>query len=604
MKVDKRKTNLGSFVHIQQFEKPLYDLTDYYTNILRPEGFTMLSNGESFLQYGKKAKIINGVSFLFLADIYACPEISKTTNIQHFSGEFAAVTMSRSARQTNLSRDVFGAKNLFYYYKNKLLIAASDIRSIVQVLEKTPAINQAKIAEYLNLNSDSELIGKETFFEDIYRVLPGETCIVFPYGIKKQYFWKPKHYPLDAYSNPLNFFSNAFETALRNRIDEKKRMGANLSGGLDSSSVVSTFRKLSPQKLDTYYFDTKLASAKEKILAHTVSEEKLTQHHDLSQDKDLVLENVLEMIELTASPDTLSVPAVIFLPIYKKAKELGNQVIFSGHGGDNILEMGLDYLSNLETTEELETALYAYFNDQNKSAGDIELEITKFILRKHKGDPKNLIKSIVKGEINLHLLTELIYQKITNKNALKNKESNFANKEASRTQEVELSQLYPNENDPKTKRLLRNNLSKLSIQAMETIQTISAANGMITTYPFLSKEILETVSKIPLQINFHNGKTRGILKKSMENIVPKAVLERKDKSNFTDFFVSFLKDFIPMAVKIIDKNHRVWTIADKNIYSNAEKTIFDTTIDDVDKLSQARICYRVLSLGLWLDTFH
>lgn len=557
----------------------------------------MLSNGESFLQYGKKAKIINGVSFMFLADIFACPEIDHTTNVQQFTGEFATVTLNRSGRQTNLSRDVFGAKSLFYYYKNYLLIASTEIRYILQVLETQPAYNESKISEYLDLESDNDIIGEDTFFEDIKRVLPGETCIIFPDGVKKQYFYKPADYPIEHYPNPINFFGNAFENAVKNRLSPQQSTGANLSGGLDSSSVVSVFRHLSSHKLDTFYFNTNLDSANEKKIAEVVADEKLTNHHSVRASKNQ-LENTKELIKITASPDTLSIPSNIFIPIYRKANELGNSVVLSGHGGDNILENGLDYLEELETRDEVETALYSYFSHLNISEKETEERITRYYLNKNGKSLRNVLPAVLRGEMNFFIVLEMFFQKLK----ASNKSPKLALK-PSRNSSNTLKKLYPEVRHKKVARLLSNNLSTLSIQAMEAINAISKANEIETSYPFLSKEILETVAKIPSELNFHKGKTRGILKQAMQGTVPDVVLNRTDKSNFTDFYVNFVMKLIPRVSNVLRAEHIVWNYANSQAYRNAENAIFDKEIPAHKKLREAKTCYRVISLGLWLDAF-
>jgi len=143
-----------------------------------------------------------------------------------------------------LSRDRFGVKPLYYHYDNDRFIFASEIKALLEhdIPRKE---NRAIIFDYLyyNLTDHTE----DTFFEGIKRLMPGHN-LTFDLNTSKMEI--SKYYDLEArisktkcdYEKIKELFTDSVKRALVADVP----LGSCLSGGIDSSSVVVTMRRVAP----------------------------------------------------------------------------------------------------------------------------------------------------------------------------------------------------------------------------------------------------------------------------------------------------------------------------------------------------------------------
>lgn len=581
---------MGRFLHIQRFDKPLYDLHDYYAEKVRPYGLKLLSNGEGFLQFGKGVKIKNGISFLQLYDAIACPEISKGIQIHSYSGEFSSIIMERSGKQTNLSRDVFGAKNLYFYFHNNLLLAASEIPILLAVLEKIPPINKNTVSRYFDDSFGSNAISSETFFTHIYRVLPGQSLLINTKKVQPVSYWQPETLPLDAYAQPHIFFKDAFIASVKNRTKGLDRTACSLSGGLDSSSIVSTQSQLKTGKVQSIYFQTSTQKADEEHWSKLVAESAGSQHTTVYLGKN-PLYDCEKVVELTGEPDPMAIPAVIFLPIFSECQKEKIPVLLSGHGGDNILEYGRGHLTEILLQADFHEFLREFSNYCNIQDKPYTSSLSQFLLWNLRKHPLKIMSFVFQGTIQARHVASRLKEFFIPKTGF------LRLPKAKKQQSIQV--LYPKIENKRILSLLENTLSELSILSMESIQSMSNAHSLVTTYPFLSKEILEISAAIPQRVNYYQGKERGILKKSMEGMVPQAVLERTDKASFNSFCTDFLEKLFPQVKNRWPENHLLWRHVNPSaFYTLAEELHRGKTFESARKL------YKIISFGLWLDRYY
>jgi asparagine synthase (glutamine-hydrolysing) len=125
---------------------------------------------------------------------------------------------------------------------------------------------------------------------------------------------------------------------------------------------------------------------------------------------------------------------------------------------------------------------------------------------------------------------------------------------------------------------------------------MSMANGIESRVPFLDHKIIELAATIPANIKFKDGKLKEILRISLGKILPKEVLERKDKMGFpiplTQWIKNDLRDYI---ISIFDSKES----RDRNFFEN------DKIIESIGVQKEfSREFWALLSLELWFREFH
>ena len=160
-------------------------------------------------------------------------------------GDFAYIVWDCSSRRLFCARDHVGIRPFYYYTDGSVFLWASELRPLLQHPAVPRVPNEGMIAEYL---ADRICTRDETLYRDI-RKLPGACCAtVDSSGTSVRAYWTLNPEESIRYKRDADYaahFSAVFEKAVRCRLrTNTPHIGAELSGGLDSSSVVMTADRL------------------------------------------------------------------------------------------------------------------------------------------------------------------------------------------------------------------------------------------------------------------------------------------------------------------------------------------------------------------------
>jgi asparagine synthase (glutamine-hydrolysing) len=171
----------------------------------------------------------------------ACPE--------HLLGDFAFAI--RDPRQGRLfcARDHLGMRQLIYSHQpGRLFAFASEPRAVVAVDGVPRRLNEMRLAEYLAGLEDSD--HEITFFQEVWRLPPAHRLTVTAGGIRRERYWTLQPGPplrLGSTDEYGEAFREVFTQAVRCRLRSPGPVGAMLSGGMDSGSVVAVASRLLAQ---------------------------------------------------------------------------------------------------------------------------------------------------------------------------------------------------------------------------------------------------------------------------------------------------------------------------------------------------------------------
>jgi asparagine synthase (glutamine-hydrolysing) len=209
--------------------------------------------------------------------------------LQRLRGMFALALWDAKTRQFMLARDRLGQKPLYYCWRHGLLLFASEIKALLAWpgMDRTP--NMAAINQYLTFQY---VPTPHTAFERIHMLAPATAMIVDGNGESEMVrYWSLPH-PEAARQRPVA----ELEDELRHRLDEAVALrlvsdvpvGAFLSGGIDSASVVASMARASTTPVKTFTIGFDEPSFDERIYARMVSERYGTDHHELVVRPDAV----------------------------------------------------------------------------------------------------------------------------------------------------------------------------------------------------------------------------------------------------------------------------------------------------------------------------
>lgn len=302
--------------------------------------YVMVYNGEiyNYLEISDNLKKV-GIRFRGNSDSEVLLEAFKFYGedcVKHFNGMFAFVIWDKVEATIFAARDRIGIKPLYYYLTQDLFVFGSEIKAV----KAHPAIqnvaNDEAIFNYLNF---SHQLDNQTWIKNIVQLDPGHTLSISRNGSIKKCYWEPT-VAID-YSRSYESFKEELSWRIEEAISLHQRsdvpIGAHLSGGIDSSAIVSIASKLHSGEFHTFSsaFAGMGIQYDENKEINEVKNRFNTIHHQVSTNPQKVQEVLPQLIGMLDEP--IAGPAI--LPMYF-VNELINQnnirVVNGGQGVDEL----------------------------------------------------------------------------------------------------------------------------------------------------------------------------------------------------------------------------------------------------------------------------
>ena len=167
--------------------------------------------------------------------------------VDHLIGDFAFALWDPRKQMVFAARDHSGMRPFYYHHTPGMVFAAASEPAALLALPQVPRIpSEERIADFLV--SDLEGIDKtSTFFQGITRLPPAHRMFVSSRSVSIERYWRPEPRSIlrmkcdDDYTEA---FLERFDEAVRCRLRSDGRIGAMLSGGLDSGSVAATATRI------------------------------------------------------------------------------------------------------------------------------------------------------------------------------------------------------------------------------------------------------------------------------------------------------------------------------------------------------------------------
>ena len=152
-------------------------------------------------------------------------------------GDFAFAIWDASRQHLYCARDILGLKPSYYFHDGKIFLFASELAQILEDRTISREINEGMVGEFLSMRVTNR---EETLYSVIYRLPPAHFLVVGPKKFRKKRYWDVDLQKQLHYGKPEEYsdqFFEIFREAVRCRMRSIGPVGAELSGGLDSSSV-------------------------------------------------------------------------------------------------------------------------------------------------------------------------------------------------------------------------------------------------------------------------------------------------------------------------------------------------------------------------------
>lgn len=246
-------------------------------------------------------------------------------------GMFAFAIWDDEKQQLFAARDRFGEKPFYYTVKNDELVFASEIKAIHASGTGDKKVNYQALSKYLNYGYTGP---KMSVYENIHVLPPAHYLIYNNTGLQLKRYWQmPATDTRISLSDATDKFEQLLTEAVKKQMVADVECCAFLSGGLDSSTIVSIAQTVNPA-LKTLSYGYK-GEDSELPYARLVSDMYNTRHIEMLEENVQVDEVLLTLASVYDEPFGDSSAVATYL-ICKEANAHG-KVVLTGDGADELL---------------------------------------------------------------------------------------------------------------------------------------------------------------------------------------------------------------------------------------------------------------------------
>ncbi|MDM9379608.1 lasso peptide isopeptide bond-forming cyclase [Chlorogloeopsis sp. ULAP01] len=524
-----------------------------------------------------------------------CPE--------HLLGDFAFAIWDRRKQILFCARDHFGVKPFYYYSSAQAFVFGSEIKAIFCLPDVPRQINEVRIGDYLVSMFEDTTI---TFYQDILRLPPAHRMIVSCEGIKLESYWSlnPNHeLRLGSDEEYAAKFRELFSEAVRCRMRSAYPLGTMLSGGLDSSSITCTARKILEEEggsvLPTFsaIFD-KVSECDERAYINPVLAQGGMKPHYVCADQ---ISPLIDSLFKHLDEPLFAFNLYLNRSIYKVAQQQGVRIILDGFDGDSTVSHGVSYLNELAINKRwfsLIQQLKGFAKNFNYSFWQLLWQyLWKYefepIIRKYK--PLRIGQRVwqalqrrvmrTSGSANQPTWSTILNPDFVERVGLKERRKSL-NKLFLYSQENQRAQHYYS--------LARGVMP----YTLEVLDKAAAEFGIELRFPFWDKRLVEFCLSVPGEQKIHQGWTRMVMRRGMAGILPQEVQWRGGKSNLAPSFNHGLLTFEQERLEeLLVKNSELIKEYTNTISLHEAYHRF---ISQQDKEDDSFNLWKALNLALWL----
>ncbi|MBE9465079.1 asparagine synthase-related protein [Dyadobacter subterraneus] len=572
------------------------------------------------LNKDKRISIKNPIENDFQLDFLCYDDLIAYLKYKDYFNKISLIICDVDGQEIYLHRDFFGISPLFYIHiPNKLIAFSSNLTSLLNLpsLRDYLEINKSKVVQYLTWLSDGNNYSPSTFFQNFFNVLPGQRLIITNKKKEIGSFIDIDPYKWSNIKTMEEFgdeFRNLFKKSVERDINDNCIISAQLSGGLDSSSICAMIRHLEPKiPIHTIYADTETVLTNEQQYSDLVAKQ-IQSSHDILKPATNSFEIANLHVSLYGQPEYMYNGSALNREIMQNAVSKGSTVLFSGHAGDAVVGYGQDYIAELfdegkwdvlKKTISIPSQLMSNINAQEENPS-FKILYSLLARKKKKLNFIELIKLVLNVsrffEIPIHYFYKNAWRKIKDKYRIP---SSIIKKDL-----LQHSDLIPQDSTSVRRPSLANYKDISTVDDVFTSQSIIINEqffildkyyGIQHKFPFYDKDLFELCMSVPSELKYDHGRQRGHFREAMKGILPEEVRNRTSKANFGDYGRRVIVKLYFDSLHLLNSDSDIWNYVDRNNFNKSVSLLLD---DEEALYVYNRVMYfvsKTIYLAIWLS---
>src|SRR5260221_6146027 len=565
--------NRLSIIDLTTGDQPMYDESKRYWISLNGEIYNYRELRASLETLGYRFRTTSDTEVLLQGYIHYQDDV-----LHQLNGQFAFMIWDVQERALFAARDRMGEKPLYWAYSTQgHLLLASEIKGLLASGLVEPRLDLVSVEEYLRL---LYVPPHRTIYENVHTLQPGHAFRWKAGNHQIWEYWHPKYSgasAIDAHE-AVEQVGFLLDRAVKRQMVADVPVGAILSGGLDSSTIVALMTRHTEKPIMTFsvgFGDL----INELPFAREVANAYKTDHHELQMEID-VAEMLEEMSGVYDEPfaDSSNIPTYL---IAKFARQYV-KVALSGDGGDELFG-GYDWYKRL--------------------LSQIQLQPSKLITAQA---ATLTLRALVKAGLPFQQQRDLaIYKQRQILNVRREPDMwirhgnnvSYFNAEqisslftrSSRAQDDLRNTYQPSSNITVLDRAVDFDVRcYLPGDILVKVDRAALAHGLESRAPFLDVDLVEFVLSLPWALRFKEGTGKYLLRESYSHLWPDMLKERT-------------KQGVGAPIHRWINYPAVQNLLRRVTASSAPLTTLMPNIADMLTELNPQQKWAVLCLGLWLD---
>jgi len=436
--------------------------------------------------------------------------------VERLRGMFAFAIWDKRERKLFVARDRVGVKPLHYCVTGDTFVFASEIKSILQHPQVNREVNLEAVSDFLTFGYVPD---PASSFKGIYKLPAGHTLTFKDGRLTTRCYWDFEYHQngTSEPARPESYYTERIRELLaesvRLRLISDVPLGAFLSGGIDSSTVVAMMAREMDRPVKTFSIGFTESSFDELHYARITAKHFNTEHHEFIVTPD-VCNLVEEIIWHHDEPfaDVSSIPTYI---VSKMAREHVT-VILSGDGGDEVFGGYERYL--VDRKREVFERIPGFLRR------NLMLKASRAIPRATYG--KNFLRNVSLDSDSRYVDSISYFDEDAKRGLLSADVRRWL---AGRNSSDSFKQLLsvPTSSERLDHLLYLDSKTYLPGDILTKVDRMSMAHSIEAREPLLDHKLIEFVQTIPASLKLRGSVGKHILKAAVRGLIPDEIIDRQ-----------------------------------------------------------------------------
>lgn len=504
-----------SIIDLARGKQPIYNEDETIVTVFNGEVYNYLELREQLQKRGHTFTTASDTEVI----VHLYEDMGEEC-VHQLRGMFAFAVWDKRHRRLFIARDRLGIKPLYYHTViGKQLVFGSEIKSILRHPKVKASLDLDALNNFLSLKY---VPAPQTMFEGIKSLPPGHTLSCDSHGINIRQYWDLSFTNNDHPRQREEVYAEQLEELLRESIKLRLRsdvpLGAFLSGGIDSSTIVALMSQIMDKPVKTFSvgFKQENGITDELPYASLIAQQYKTDHHEIiitARDFVDMAEKVIWHLD-----QPIADQATVATYMVSKLASQHVKMVLTGEGGDELFAGYARY------SGERLSPLFRLIPKSIKSLAQMVNNRTTGLRRQ-----RIALNALCQVDEAQRFATWFPLFNHDSKQALltpdlQNKFNGIAGNQAFAQQLARTDAT-----EPLNRMLYVDTKLWLPDYLLLRADKLSMAASLEARIPILDHKLVEFAASLPPNLKLKNLTRKYLLKKSGRKLLPKIIIDRKKK---------------------------------------------------------------------------